>query len=124
MPCSHGFEVLAACRHCAIAAPVPLLTKVPAIGAFTDQARAAVKNHSLSFLIGPPWEKLTYEMRSILLGFGIPRSLSSCVKLSDCHSPGRYDAKNAPLNLLPPSRGIMFRRTPPDEVSAPTPLVW
>ena len=37
---------------------VPSVTNVPAIGAFTDHARSVVKNHSLSFLIGPPCAKL------------------------------------------------------------------
>jgi hypothetical protein len=63
-------------------------------------------------------------MRSMALAFGSPRSFRSCEKLSACQSPSRYELKKAPANLLPPSRGIMFRRTPPDEVSALMPLVW
>jgi hypothetical protein len=34
-----------------------------------------------------------------------------------------YPPKTLPLVVLPPSRGIMFRRTPPPDTSALAPLV-
>jgi hypothetical protein len=36
----------------------------------------------------------------------------------DCQSSGRQAALKSPLNRFPPSRGIIFRRTPPADVSA------
>ena len=53
-----------------------------------------------------------------------PRALWRSVRLLDCQAPGRFTALKSPLKRLPPSRGIMFKRTPPDEVSAPMPAVW
>ena len=51
------------------------------------------------------------------------RSVPVASGCSPCHVPGRYAALKSPLNRLPPSRGIMFSRTPPADVSAPMPLV-
>ena len=75
-------------------------------------------------MIGPPMAPVTSMMRSVALPAFRPFSVWRAVRLLDCQSPGRSAYLMSPLKRLPPSRGIMFKRTPPADVSAPTPLVW
>src|SRR6266850_728143 len=51
-------------------------------------------------------------MRSTLFGAWSPCCRSASVKLLLCQLPGVRDRNSDPLNALPPSLGIMFRRTP------------
>ena len=76
-------------------------------------------------MIGPPCAPVMSMMRSVALP-AVQARVPMCrsVRLLDCQSPGRSASLKSPLKRLPPSRGIMFSRTPPAAVSAPMPLVW
>ena len=63
-------------------------------------------------------------IRSVALPAVRPAAWWRSVRLLRCHDPGRLAILKSPLKRLPPSRGIMFSRTPPAEVSALMPLVW
>jgi hypothetical protein len=77
----------------------------------------------VSFLIGPPNAGLTSVTCFSALGVVKPRAFKSAVKLLLCIDSLANDAKTRPRNVLPPSFGMTFTRTPPSAASAETPEV-
>ena len=90
----------------------------------TPQSRKDVKNHSLSFLTGPP--SATLMSHTLLSASRRPQALARSRRpmLSDCIESLPAGEEAGALERLPPSLGIMFARTPPAEVSALMALVW
>src|SRR6266540_412581 len=75
--------------------------------------RADVKNHSLSFAIGPPSVALVSSSRPILSTNLTPLAARKGERLSLCIELFSKPWKTEPLKRLPPSFGIMLIFTPP-----------
>ena len=76
------------------------------------------KNHRRSCTMGPPIDGATVQLRSTSVPDARPRSIRSWSRLSACSAGNVNVVKAAPLNWLPPSRGIMLMETPPVSTSA------
>src|SRR5207247_6441588 len=77
-------------------------------------------------MTGPPAEPLKSLRCSTRAPLGNPRVFKASSRLVDCRCQLSEDPpkKPDPCTELPPSFGIKFRRTPPADDSADTPLVW
>jgi hypothetical protein len=63
---------------------------------------------------------LTSPLLFRLLGVRSPRSRSACVKLLPAIASLAHELISIPLNVLPPSRGMKFSRTPDPRSSVDT----
>src|SRR4029077_8880836 len=104
-----------------VASPALRLAKAPGTGLMVWYLRALTKNHSLSFLIGPPPEPLTSHELITPAGCVSPYPINVGLRLFPVdHLPASL-AKAVPLNVLPPVFGTMLTCGPPFSASPSAP---
>src|SRR5882672_10897596 len=89
-----------------VGSPALRLAKAPGTGLIVWYLRTLPKNHSLSFLIGPPPEPLTSHELITPAGVVQVGQLPSRLLPVD-HLPASL-TKAVPLNVLPPAFGTML----------------
>src|SRR5215831_3537849 len=95
-----------------------------ATGLLTVKKRVEPKNHSLSFLIGPPIVASRSRYVPIRSTDRTPCDARKDDRLLLCRLLLSKPPKNEPWKSLPPSLGAMFNLIPPVGESAVPPPVW